>query len=114
MKAAEFVTVRQKMQSLRAQLNHIWMPIMRCGSKMSELDDFKVAKTETLLCWYGRSFCYNRIANKCFSKLDALQDTLSKLHEERKELLSPCLKRVARGSFSAAHGQHPNWEFQNG
>ena len=97
--------LKLQIQSLRAQINYVWMPIIRFGCKMNDIDDFIVSPSETLLCWFGRFKLYNKSANKNFTEIDELRDTISELRKERTDLVSPYLKRLKHGAYTAEFAQ---------
>ena len=97
--------LRTKIQSLRCQINDIWMFILRCGSRMVDITDFTVSATETLLCWYDRSHCYNETVNKSFSEIDDSREVIAKCEKERKDIVSPHLTRLSKGAYTEEFAQ---------
>ena len=44
------VNIKKQIHSLRTQLNHIWIPLLFCGSRATDMSLFSISETETLLC----------------------------------------------------------------
>ena len=89
--------IKDCIHNFRSDLNEIFVPLICAGFCISALNNIQVKKTETLLCWYGRLFCKNRITQKYPSQIDDARKKIEQYEEERKQMVSPYLRRVGRG-----------------
>ena len=106
-KAKRLEKEKAKVYSLRAQLNHIWIPLLHCANKQSQLKMHQISDAETLLTWYARLFCTNKHRNKCVLQINFLIDQIKEYETERLQLASTHLTRTGiGGGYSAEFAQH--------
>ena len=96
------LTLQQKLQkdrkravhSFRAQVNHVWMPLISMRANRSELEMHSIRDAETLLRWLGRTICCNENTNKYATQIDESSAQIMQYKIERQSIKSPHLKRV--------------------
>ena len=58
-----------------------------------------------MLNWYGRSHCFNRTVNKSFAEIEEMKNVILKYEEQNKAIVSPYLKRLSKGAYTADFAQ---------
>eukprot|EP01083_Nonionella_stella_P052435 139102_1 len=98
--------IKERITLMRAQLNHIYIPLFKCGLRNATTQWYEIGCHETMLCWFARLYCDNKQCSVYETELETMKETIQMYENDRKEVVSPYLNRTKNNAYTAEFGQH--------
>eukprot|EP01083_Nonionella_stella_P291444 991703_1 len=98
--------IQDRITLMRAQLNHIFIPLFKCGFRNATMQWYEIGCHETMLCWFARLYCDNKQCSVYETELETMKETIQMYENDRKEVVSPYLKRTNNNAYTAEFAQH--------